>query len=106
MKGRTVVASAMPGKARIEDPSKDEHFLRTLRDRVRADPQDADALTALGSLLLQRGDAQKALECFNRVTRQNPAYPGIWRLKARAFEALGDAASAEACRKRGADWHS
>lgn len=57
---------------------------------------------ALGVWLLDREEPEKALECFHRVTRKNPEYPGIWRLKARAFEALGDKKSAEMCRKRDA----
>lgn len=81
----------------------DEDFVRALQARVRADPGDVDALAALGVWLLQREQADKALECFHRVTRKDPSYPGIWRLKAQAFEALGDEKSAEACRKRGSD---
>ena len=53
--------------------------------------------------MLSRGDAEKALECFNRVSRAEPTYPGIWRFKAKAFDALGDKAAAERCRLRGAD---
>ncbi len=81
----------------------DEDFIRTLRDRVHANPNDLDGLVALGVLLLSRGEPDKALECFHRVTRKDPAYPGIWRFKARAFEALGDEENAELCRQRGAD---
>lgn len=93
----------MPTKARGPLAGTDEDFMRALQQRVRADPGDLDALAALGVWLLQRDQADKALECFHRVTRKDPAYPGIWRLKARAFEALGDQKSAEACRKRGSD---
>lgn len=100
------MATGMPAKRPIQDPAADEDFVRTLRERARANPRDPDALTALGSLLLQRDQPDKALECFHRVTRLDPAYPGIWRLKARAFDALGDTKSAEACRKRGSDVHS
>lgn len=81
----------------------DEDFLKTLRDRVHANPNDLDGLVALGVLLLSRGDPDKALECFHRVTRRDPTYPGIWRFKARAFEDLGDEENAEVCRQRGSD---
>ena len=96
----------MPAMPPAQDPARDADFVSTLRRRVHENPKDMDALTALGSWLLQRGQADKALECFHRVTKQDPAYPGIWRLKARAFDALGDSKSAEMCRKRGADVHS
>jgi cytochrome c-type biogenesis protein CcmH/NrfG len=94
----------MPAKGRPSSiASTDEDFVKTLQARVRSHPGDVDALTALGVWLLQRDQADKALDCFHRVTRKDPDYPGIWRLKAQAFEALGDAKSADACRKRGSD---
>lgn len=94
----------MPPKGRAASiAATDEDFVKTLQARVRRNPGDLDALTALGVWLLQREQADKALECFHRVTRKNAGYPGIWRLKARAFEALGDRKSAEACRKRGSE---
>ncbi|OGS48007.1 MAG: hypothetical protein A3K68_00800 [Euryarchaeota archaeon RBG_16_68_13] len=84
----------------------DEDFVDTLRARLRGDPTDLDGLMALGVWLLDRDQPDKALECFHRITRKDAAYPGIWRLKARAFEALGDHESADLCRKRGLDKHS
>lgn len=84
----------------------DRDFVRALRDHLRANPKDHDALVALGLFLLSRGEADKALECFNRVSREDPRYPAIWRFKAKAFDALGDRESAEECRLRGSDPHS
>lgn len=80
----------------------DQDFVRTLRGRLGKDPTDTDGLVALGVWLLDREEPDKALEVFHRVTRRDPDYPGIWNLKARAFEALGDAKSAAMCRKRDA----
>jgi predicted Zn-dependent protease len=77
-----------------------------LREHLRANPKDHDAIVALGLFLYARGEADKALECFNRVSREDPKYPGIWRFKAKAFDALGDRQSAEECRIRGSDPHS
>lgn len=84
----------------------DRDFVRALRDHLRDNENDLDALTALGLFLLSRGEAGKALGCFNRVSRIDPKYPGIWRFKAKAFDALGDAKSAAQCRLRGSDPHS
>lgn len=84
----------------------DRDFVEALKAHLRSNPKDNDALVALGLFMLSRGEADKALECFNRVSRADPKYPGIWRFKAKAFDALGDKAAAEQCRLRGADPHS
>ncbi len=84
----------------------DRDFVEALRAHLRTDPKDHDALVALGLFMLSRGQPDKALECFNRVSRSDPKYPGIWRFKAKAFDALGDTAASEQCRLRGADPHS
>lgn len=81
----------------------DRDLVKALRVHLRANPRDHDALVALGLFMLSRGEADKALECFNRVSQSDPRYPGIWRFKAKAFDALGDAESARQCRLRGAD---
>ncbi len=81
----------------------DKDFVEALRVHLRGDPKDNDALVALGLFMLSRGEAEKALECFNRVSKADPKYPGIWRFKAKAFDALGDRESAKQCRVRGAD---
>lgn len=81
----------------------DRDFVEALKTHIRSNPKDYDALVALGLFMLSRGEANKALECFNRVSRDDPKYPGIWRFKAKAFEVLGDKAAAEQCRLRGAD---
>ncbi len=84
----------------------DHDFVEALRAHVKGSWADNDALVALGLFLLSRGQPDKALECFNRVSRADPKYPGIWRFKAKAFDALGDEAAAEQCRLRGSDPHS
>ena len=95
----------MPKKIRRAGESMllDDDLVRAAAEHLRSNPEDWDALTAVGTYLLARGQANKALDCFHRITRENPKYPGIWCLKAEAFEALGDAKNAEACRRRGAD---
>ena len=83
--------------------SAEDAVVKAAADRLRSNPHDWDALAAVGTYLLSRDEADKALDCFHRITRENPTYPGIWRLKAEAFEAVGDTKNAEACRRRGAD---
>ena len=84
----------------------DHDFIDALKSRLRANAKDRDALVALGLFLLSSEQPDKALECFNRVSRADPTYPGIWRFKAKAFDALGDPAAAKQCRLRGRDPHS
>lgn len=81
----------------------DRDFVNALKEHLRVNPKDHDALVALGLFLLSRSEAAKALECFNRVAQDDPRYPGIWRFKAKAYDALGDRKSAEECRLRGMD---
>lgn len=79
----------------------DANLARSVNERLRSNPDDEGALVVLAVILLYRGHADKALECLHRVTRSNPRYPGIWFIKAKAFEALGDPRSAALCRRRG-----
>ncbi len=81
----------------------DNKYVRAALARLRESPDDPDALVVLGVWALSRGHADKAIAYLDAVTPRTPTYPGIWRLKARAFEALGDAENAERCRQRGAD---
>lgn len=93
----------MAPKAASELIAADQDFVDALKVHLRENPADPDALVALGLFMLSHGKADKALECFNRVSKADPKYPGIWRFKAKAFDALGEHAAAEQCRKRGSD---
>jgi predicted Zn-dependent protease len=81
----------------------DNTYVRAASDRIRADPKDLDALETVGAWFLAHDRAEKALECFDRITRAEPTYPGIWAMKARAFESLGDVMNAEFCRRRASE---
>jgi cytochrome c-type biogenesis protein CcmH/NrfG len=94
-----MVGKDAPEKALLVD----RDFVEALKVHLRSNPKDHDALVALGLFMLSRGEADKALECFNRVSQAEPKYPGIWRFKAKAFDALGDKVAAEECRLRGSD---
>ena len=96
-------------RGRAEEPPVDpnsvteEGWLEAVRERLRANANDADGLEALGVWYLACGEPARALECFHEVTRQDSHYPGIWRLKAQAFAVIGDADNAARCRRRGLD---
>jgi predicted Zn-dependent protease len=73
---------------------------------LRTDPHNLGAFEAAGALLLARGKLEESLECFHRITWENPAYPRVWRLNAKVFEALGATQNAAVCRDGGACVHS
>lgn len=93
--------SAAPGD--LAEPLLDAEWIRAVEKRLRERADDLDGLEALGVWHLARGEPEKALECFHAITRRDAQYPGIWRLKAKAFDTLGDAANAARCRLRGSD---
>ena len=95
-----------PSVLSIRVPPEERPFVDVVTARLRKDPGDLDAWETLGVWLLYHGQAENALECFHRVTRRSPTYPGIWRVKAKAFDALGDAPNARLCRARGSDAQS
>lgn len=88
---------------RTPDALEDPAWIRDVDERLRWDADDLDCLEALGVWHLARGEAAAALECFHRITRADAKYPGIWRLKALAFESIGDLPNAARCRARGSD---
>ena len=95
------MAPAFWKKAQATDPKAAEGALAEfVAERLRANPNDLDALAAAGTYFLERGKADDALKCFHRITRTDPRYPGVWSLKAEAFDAVGDPKNAEQCRKR------
>lgn len=53
----------------------DNVYVRAAADRLRSDPNDPDALVAVGAWLLAHGQAEKALGCFHRITSRDPKYP-------------------------------
>ncbi len=85
------------------DALSDPDWIRSVEERLHANADDLDGLEALGVWHLARGEAEKALDCFHAITRRDAHYPGIWRLKAKAFVALGDRESAARCSLRGSD---
>ncbi len=46
-------------------------YVRAASDRLRANPGDLDALETVGAWFLAHDRAEKALECFDRITARN-----------------------------------
>ncbi len=70
------------------------------RGALAANERDRDALFTVGAHFAVGGDAQEALEILNKLTMLDPHYPGLWWVKARVFEALGNSQAAEAAMMR------
>ena len=60
------------------------------RARLQRNERDRDALFTLGAYLALQGQHPEALELLNRLSKVDPAYPGLWWLKARVFRDTGD----------------
>lgn len=77
-----------------------EHRLLEMDDRLRADPRDVDALFAKATYLAMRKQYQEAAEALDEIARLSPYYPGIWHLKAKIYELMGNHQMAALCAKR------
>jgi len=51
---------------------------RAARAALDLQPQLADVVDILGSILWRRGDVAAARECFERALQQTPMHPGAW----------------------------
>lgn len=67
---------------------------RALQRVLDADPQNGEALAALGEAALRLGDAERALELLHRAALRIPADPAIHHHLGRAHELCADFASA------------
>ncbi len=70
------------------------------RERLRRDPEDADALFALAAAEAVLGSAAVAIELLDRLQALDDRYPGLWDLKAKLYAGLGDAGHWEEARVR------
>lgn len=77
-----------------------ENRLRQMDQRLASDPGDVDALFAKATYLAMRKQYDDATKALDEITRLSPYYPGVWHLKAKVYELMGDKAMAELCTKR------
>lgn len=71
--------------------------------RLQEDPQDVDALFTKAAALARLKDYEAAVEVLNELTKLEPRYPGLWMLKAKLFDRLGEEVKANLCRQRALD---
>ncbi len=77
-----------------------EERVERAKGALAVNQRDRDALFTVGAHLAAAGKAQEAIETLNKLTMLDPHYPGLWWVKARVFEALGNAQAAEAAMMR------
>ncbi|MCJ2531288.1 MAG: hypothetical protein LN413_03080 [Candidatus Thermoplasmatota archaeon] len=87
------------GRGLTEGADLDERVERA-KGALAENERDRDALFTVGAHLAAAGEATEAIEVLNKLTLLDPHYPGLWWVKARAFEALGNAHAAEAAMMR------
>ena len=87
------------GRGLSEGSDLDERVERA-KGALAANEHDRDALFTVGAHLAAAGEAQEAIEILTKLTMLDPNYPGLWWVKARVFEALGNAQASEAAMMR------
>ena len=73
-------------------------------DRLRENPRDGDALFASAAFLAAQEKTREAVERLNELAKVDPAYPGLWRFKARLYQDLGNLRLASLCASRNGEW--
>ncbi|MGQ0798296.1 MAG: tetratricopeptide repeat protein [Methanobacteriota archaeon] len=71
-----------------------------VRERLRANADDPDALFVLAALHARDGHVAKGLHVLDRVLRIDPKYPGAWVFKAKLHRLQGDPDAAARAERR------
>ncbi len=71
-------------------------------ERLRWDPADADALFVLAASRAAGGRYSEALVLVERLLKVSNDYPGVWLLKRKVHESLGDPVGAASCMRTAA----
>ncbi len=75
-------------------------IMEIARERLRADPEDCDALFSLAAALATVDDPRDAVRTLERLETINPNYPGLWAFEMKLFARLGDAERWQRSRKK------
>ncbi len=71
-----------------------------MAERLRANPNDADALFVLAAFRAREGRFQESIDVLDRLVALNPRYPGVWRLMEKVHRLSGAPKKAAECRER------
>ena len=81
---------------RPERPDTDD----LVRERLRANADDLDALFVLSAIHAREGRVAQGLDVLDRVLRIDPKYPGAWVFKAKLHRLHGDPDAAVRAERR------
>ncbi len=79
--------------------ASDRAYAREAVTRLRANPRDPDATFARAAILAALGRRAEAVVALDALARVAPHHPGLWRLKARLFQEIGDPRMERLCRR-------
>ncbi len=85
-----------------DDPSLSR--IRAVYERceesLKEDPWNLDALFTKAAAQARLKEYEAAVQTLNELTKHDPRYPGMWMLKAKLFDRLGDELKASLSRQR------
>jgi len=84
----------------LQKPSRVFRILETSESRLNENPKDVDALFAKATALAALERYDDSMKALNELTKINHKYPGLWLLKSKIYESLGDEQKAKLCRDR------
>lgn len=75
-------------------------ILEKVEERLKKRPTDLQGLYTKAAALAKMDQYREAIGVLNELTIHDPRYPGIWMLKAKLYDRLGETAKAHLCRQR------
>jgi KaiC/GvpD/RAD55 family RecA-like ATPase len=83
-----------------ESPTRAYLIMQIARERLKLNPDDADALFAMAAAQATLDDARGALDGLERLATIDDRYPGLWVLKTKLHARLGEVERARESRER------
>ncbi len=79
---------------------KTREIFQKVDDKLKEDPTDLQAIFTKAAALARMNDYREAINVLNELTIHDPRYPGMWMLKAKLYDRMGEQAKANLCRQR------
>lgn len=90
----------------VTDEFEERHLkeLGKYESRLSKNKGDADAWYGKGQILRDMGRSKEALNALHEVTKIDPNYPNVWKVKGDLYTKLGDETKASICYKRAMEY--